>query len=38
LLKTSNLTLKSKQFCSPREGNTGNILLTIRIRLKYFYQ
>ena len=28
LLKTSNLTLKRKQFCTPREGNLGNVLLT----------
>ena len=28
----------SKQFCSPREGNPGNMLLTSRNRLKYFYQ
>ena len=38
MLKTSNLTLKRKQFCTPREGNPGNVLLTSRICLKYFYQ
>ena len=38
LLKTSNLTLKSKQFCTPIEGNLENVLLTSRVRLKYFYQ
>ena len=37
-LKTSNLTLKRKQFFTPREGNPGNVLLTSRICLKYFYQ
>ena len=38
MLKTSNLTLKRKQFCTPREGNPGSVLLIIRICLKYFYQ
>ena len=38
MLKTSNLTLKRKQFCTLREGNLGNVLLTSRIRLKHFYQ
>ena len=27
-----------KQFCTPRAGKPGNVLLTSRIRLKYFYQ
>ena len=36
--KTSDITLKRKQFCTPREGNPGNVLLTSRNRLKYFYQ
>ena len=27
-----------KQFCIPRAGNPENVLLTSRIRLKYFYQ
>ena len=31
-----NLTLKKKQFCTPREGNPGNILLTSRICLQNF--
>ena len=38
MLKTSNLTLKMKQFFTPREGNPGNVFLTSRIRLQYFYQ
>ena len=38
MLITSNLTLKRKQFCIPREGNPGNVLLTSRNSLKYFYQ
>ena len=38
MLKTSNLTLKRKQLFTPREGNPGNVLLTSRIRLQYFYQ
>ena len=38
MLKTSNLTLKRKQFSTPREGNPGKVLLTSRICLKYFYQ
>ena len=38
LLITSNLTLKRKQFCTPREGNPGIILLTSRICPNYFYQ
>ena len=38
MLKTSNLTLERKQLCIPREGNPGSVLLTSRIRLKYFYQ
>ena len=38
MIKTSNLTLKRKLFSTAREGNPGNVLLTIRIRLKYFYQ
>ena len=38
MLKTSNSTLKKKQFCTPRAGNLGYVLLTSRIRLKYFYQ
>ena len=37
-VKTSNLSSKRKQFCTLREGNPGNVLLTSRIRLKYFYQ
>ena len=38
LLKTSNSTLKRKQFCTAREGNPGNVLLTSSICLKYIYQ
>ena len=38
MLKTSNLTLKKKQFFTPREGNPGNVLLTSRIPLQYLYQ
>ena len=38
MLKTSNLTLKRKQFFTPREGNPGNVLLTSRVCLEYFYQ
>ena len=38
MLKTSNLTLKKKQDCTPWAGNPRNVLLTCRIRLKYFYQ
>ena len=34
MLKTSNFTLKSTR----RAGNPGNVLLTSRICLKYFYQ
>ena len=30
--------LQSKQFCSPREGNPGNMLLTSWNRQNYFYQ
>ena len=29
---------KNKQFCNPRAGNPGYVLLTSRIHLKYFYQ
>ena len=38
MLKTSNVTLKRNQFFTPREGNLGNVLLTSRICLEYFYQ
>ena len=38
LLKSSNLTLKRKQFCTPKGWNVGNVLLTSRICLKYVYQ
>ena len=38
LLKTSNSTLKRKQFFTPREGNPGYVLLTSRICLRYFHQ
>ena len=35
--KNSNLTLKKKQFCTLREENLGNVLVTSRICLKYLY-
>ena len=38
LSQFSNLTLKRKQFCTPREGNPENVLLISRNCLKYFYQ
>ena len=38
MLKTSNSTLKRKQFFTPREANSGNVLLNSRICLKYFHQ
>ena len=30
--------IQSNQFCSPRAGNPGNVLLTSRNRQEYFYQ
>ena len=38
MIKTSNLTLNRNKFCTPREGNPGNVLLTSRNRIEYLYQ
>ena len=34
LLKTSNSTLKRKQFCTPREENSENVLLTRQMQTR----
>ena len=38
LLTFIKKNLRSKQFCPPRKGNTGNMLLTSWNCQKYFYQ